>query len=239
MVSTTLAKFQYRMWDPSTTVLRLPKSGNRLAHKADSCYMGRIIAAGKKECHSFKMNGRARCCTPAYEFRSPSRFWFSSNIKPIKKVLETSPGYPAGGGSIFESLFPYVPWRWRGGRGTVAIDVMSEKRVQSPVSICSESNTAKLLDEKLEEILRFPPLLEAFQGFCQKALCSEVSGRNLTGEQADKAQKFNKRNSVFKDDHLQITKNLCKHSKLFPTICCETTAGVIPRTAERCSMMPE
>lgn len=55
------------------------------------------------------------------------------------------------------------------------MDMISEqKRVQSPTSICSERNDAKLLDTKLKDILRFPPLLEAFQEFCQKALCSEV-----------------------------------------------------------------
>ena len=57
-------------------------------------------------------------------------------------------------------LFPYVPC---GSRARVAIE---EATPHSTRSI--------QLDDTIGRILDFQPLLEAFEEFCRKALCSEV-----------------------------------------------------------------
>ncbi|CAB1108737.1 unnamed protein product [Ectocarpus sp. CCAP 1310/34] len=91
-----------------------------------------------------------------------------TNIQPVRKVLQRRADHPINAGGI-ASLFPYVPWTTRSG--AVAIDVMNESKVFTKPS--SSKFTSVKLDDKLEEILRFPPLLEAFGEFCRKALCSE------------------------------------------------------------------
>lgn len=68
-------------------------------------------------------------------------------------------------------LFPYIPWRKYGG--TVAIDSAERMVMVLSASPHSSKSTAKL-DDAMEEILLCPPLLEAFEEFCRKALCSEV-----------------------------------------------------------------
>ncbi|CAM9955633.1 unnamed protein product [Ectocarpus sp. 8 AP-2014] len=101
-----------------------------------------------------------------YTVRFHAILWIT-NIQPARERLERRGATPNTRG-IMAKLFPYVPWRKRGG--TVAID--SAQCMVSAASPHSSKSTVKL-DDAMEEILLCPLLLEAFEEFCRKALCSE------------------------------------------------------------------
>ncbi|CAN0335808.1 unnamed protein product, partial [Ectocarpus sp. 12 AP-2014] len=101
-----------------------------------------------------------------YTARFHGVLWIT-NIQPAREILERRGVTPNTRG-IMAKLFPYVPWRKHGG--TVAID--SGERMVLAASPHSSKPTVKV-DDAMEEILLCPLLLEAFEEFCRKALCSE------------------------------------------------------------------
>ncbi|CAM9446022.1 unnamed protein product [Ectocarpus fasciculatus] len=104
-----------------------------------------------------------------YTIRFHVVLWIT-NIQPARERLGRTAATPnTGGMHIMAKLFPYVPWSKY--NSTVAID-SPERMVLSSSRYHSSKATAKL-DEAMEEILLFPPLLEAFEEYCRRALCSE------------------------------------------------------------------
>ncbi|CAN0081572.1 unnamed protein product [Ectocarpus sp. 12 AP-2014] len=101
-----------------------------------------------------------------YTVRFHVILWIT-NIQPAREILERRGVTPNTRG-IVAKLFPYVPWRKHGG--TVAID--SAERMVLAASPHSSKSTVKV-DAAMEEILLCPLLLEEFEEFCRKALCSE------------------------------------------------------------------
>lgn len=91
-----------------------------------------------------------------------------SNIQPIRAVLRErggkTPDFHLQG---IYSLFPYLPW----GRSS---KVFVEAREILSKSAGSSTRTGKL-DVDLQRILDTPPLRNAFERYCEKALCIEVS----------------------------------------------------------------
>lgn len=71
-------------------------------------------------------------------------------------------------GKRISSYFPYVPW---GKRTKVAVEDEEGSTRTVRLADASTSNP----ESSLERILNFLPLFKAFEEFCQKALCSEVS----------------------------------------------------------------
>lgn len=86
----------------------------------------------------------------------------------MRKVLRKYSAVPLEG-CILANLFPFVPSLSKGD-STVAVDVI-EHRVLVPPDSIRRSFT---LDDTLEQMLLSPPLLEAFEQYCCRALCSEV-----------------------------------------------------------------
>lgn len=66
---------------------------------------------------------------------------------------------------MFTSLFPWLPWRKQLSSKVVATD----GRSLAEHSVVSSSRC-----DILDEILKVPPLFDAFEDYCRKALCSEV-----------------------------------------------------------------
>lgn len=87
---------------------------------------------------------------------------FDSNIQPIRAILRSE----NDSDNSKLGIFPWRPWR---ATKTAAVGEATPKSPKSPI-------TTMNTDGPIAEILRFPPLLDAFGGFCRKALCSEVGG---------------------------------------------------------------
>lgn len=85
---------------------------------------------------------------------------FSSNIRPVRDLLRSK----ADDEDARVPWFPYVP---------------SGRRRSTQVAIGADDDIAGGPSGRrlgpLEGILMCPPLLDAFDSFCQKALCGEVS----------------------------------------------------------------
>ncbi|CAM9279854.1 unnamed protein product, partial [Ectocarpus fasciculatus] len=92
-----------------------------------------------------------------------------TNIQPIRAILRRRQHHHHNGG-ILASFLPYIPWRENAS--TVAVDAVGRSPLSRGASSPSFNCSAKM-DDALEQILVFPPLLEAFQELCQKALCIE------------------------------------------------------------------
>lgn len=73
------------------------------------------------------------------------------------------------------TLFPYVPWERRNSK--VAVEVDDRKSITDSQHPAGHD---ALLEGGLERVLTFPPLLQAFEGFCLKALCIEVRRARLS-----------------------------------------------------------
>lgn len=101
-----------------------------------------------------------------------------SNVKPVIDYLRQgeSSGSPRGG-----LLALLVPWTWmwrrvndsgnRSGRVACTVDGSPRHRLKA---IGSSSAMGHLHETPLAAVMEFPPLRQAFGGYCQKALCSEV-----------------------------------------------------------------
>ncbi|CAM9567058.1 unnamed protein product, partial [Ectocarpus sp. 12 AP-2014] len=90
-----------------------------------------------------------------------------TNIQPAREILRKYSAIPEDG-RILANLFPFVPSLRKGG-STVAVD-MAEHRISVPPDSIERSLK---LDDTLEQILLSPALLEAFEQYCCRALCSE------------------------------------------------------------------
>lgn len=90
-----------------------------------------------------------------------------SNIKPVRDVLRHSSDREG-----CHTWFPYVPWK-RSASGKVAVGADGNKHA-SGIASASLSNSHRGGQGRLEPIINSPPLLKAFDSFCQKALCGEV-----------------------------------------------------------------
>ncbi|CAM9691743.1 unnamed protein product [Pylaiella littoralis] len=97
--------------------------------------------------------------------RYPSAVWFT-NIQPTKALLRQKPWYNRSEG-IIHSLFPTVPQKMVNKVAVLA----RESTLLSPRS--SKLLASLPVGTDMTLMLSFPPLLEALQEFCQKALCSE------------------------------------------------------------------
>ncbi|CAN0471908.1 unnamed protein product, partial [Ectocarpus sp. 12 AP-2014] len=95
-----------------------------------------------------------------------------TNIQPIRTSIlpRRRRNNYNNGGIIASSLLPYIPWRE--DASIVAVDAVG-RRVTSRDASLGDFNRSAKLDDALEQILHFTPLLEAFEEFCQKALCIE------------------------------------------------------------------
>ncbi|CAB1108678.1 unnamed protein product [Ectocarpus sp. CCAP 1310/34] len=94
-----------------------------------------------------------------------------SNIQSIRaSVLPRRRRNNYNNGGIIASLLPYIPWRE--DASIVAVDAVGRRFTSRGVSLGNINRSVKL-DDALEQILCFTPLLEAFEEFCQKALCIE------------------------------------------------------------------
>lgn len=92
-----------------------------------------------------------------------------SNIKPVADILRRRQSSDRRDHLV--PWFPYVPWRRDAGK--VAIGMDEPIRVVAYTSKMLSTNQRGGLG-RLETIMNTPPLLEAFDSFCQKALCGEV-----------------------------------------------------------------
>lgn len=90
-----------------------------------------------------------------------------SNIQPIRVILRRRAGHEKedGGGAI-ASLFPYLPWKTQRSRKVAVVEYVLRPRPQN--TTCTDAG------DVLDMILHVPPLLQAFEDYCRKALCSEV-----------------------------------------------------------------
>ncbi|CAM9482538.1 unnamed protein product [Ectocarpus sp. 12 AP-2014] len=94
-----------------------------------------------------------------------------TNIQPIRaSIPPRRRRNNHNNGGIIASLLPYIPWRE--DASIVAVDAVGRRALSRGASLRDFNCSAKL-DDALEQILFFTPLLEAFEVFCQKALCIE------------------------------------------------------------------
>lgn len=91
--------------------------------------------------------------------RSPLADSFARNIQPTRKILRRRGDYQRLG---IYALFPFVPHH-------LGIKIAIEEAMLSP-----RGGVNNRFDDTLGRILNFQPLLECFQEFCRKSLCSEV-----------------------------------------------------------------
>lgn len=101
----------------------------------------------------------SHCAAFTHDHRS---HLFDSNIQPIRAILRS--GNESDNAKL--GIFPWQPWR---ATKTAAVEEATSKVPNSP-------STTMNKDDSIARILQFPPLLDAFDGFCRKALCSEVGG---------------------------------------------------------------
>ncbi|CAN0095666.1 unnamed protein product [Ectocarpus fasciculatus] len=94
--------------------------------------------------------------------RFHTALWIT-NIKPVREVLRQSSDRK----DYHVPWFPYVPWR-RSASGKVAVEMNETIHVT-----CTSRPLSTNQLGRLETIMNTPPLLEAFDSFCQKALCGE------------------------------------------------------------------
>ncbi|CAN0342824.1 unnamed protein product [Ectocarpus sp. 6 AP-2014] len=94
--------------------------------------------------------------------RFHTALWIT-NIKPVREVLRQSSDRK----DYHVPWFPYVPWR-RSASGKVAVGMNETMHVT-----CTSRPLSTIQLGRLETIINTPPLLEAFDSFCQKALCGE------------------------------------------------------------------
>lgn len=103
---------------------------------------------------------------------------------PVRDVLRNKVVIAGGAGtekSLKVSSLPFVPWARSGSHGSSSSKVVvgmvldgggpDESIMDNLESTVRSSVTAG----PLQAIIYSPPLLEAFEEFCQRALCSEVS----------------------------------------------------------------
>ena len=91
------------------------------------------------------------------------------NIYPIRKILQRAGGDKNEPGRLlFVSFFPYLPWKTPASR---KVAVYSRALSSFGSRLEGEAGAGESL---LDFIMRVPPLLQAFEGYCRKALCSEV-----------------------------------------------------------------
>ena len=91
----------------------------------------------------------------------------NSNIQPMRTVLRRRKEEFDTEGVL--AFFPYLPMK-RLSSSKVAVDV-SESKSRAYLEHKSGRST---FGGGLERILNFPPLLNAFEDYCLKALCIEV-----------------------------------------------------------------
>lgn len=89
------------------------------------------------------------------------------NIHPIRKILQRAGGGKNESGRHFASFFPYLPWKTPNS-GKVGVYTGATPFGSQLVSEDAD------VESVLEFIMRIPPLLKAFEGYCCKALCIEV-----------------------------------------------------------------
>lgn len=96
-------------------------------------------------------------------------FLVCSNIQPIRAILRRRAGREDDTVSVSTPLFPYLPWKTRTNR-KVAIDAAG-----GTVAFRSQHTSCADAGSVLDLITHVPALLQAFEEYCRKALCSEVS----------------------------------------------------------------
>ncbi|CAM9446566.1 unnamed protein product [Pylaiella littoralis] len=92
--------------------------------------------------------------------------WFT-NIQPVRAALKRRAANKDGTGGFVTLLFPWRLWT-RLPSSKVAIDR------QNIITFHSESPRSGGANGVLDSIIHSPPLYEAFEGYCRKALCCEM-----------------------------------------------------------------
>lgn len=87
---------------------------------------------------------------------------FDSNIQPVRAILRS------GNNSDNAKLGIFLWQHWRATKTAV----VGEATSKVPNSLTTTTDR----DDPIASILQFPPLLDAFDEFCRKALCIEVGG---------------------------------------------------------------
>lgn len=139
-------------------------------------YVLRIQSCDFQEClvhvkrnDPIKVQWAVQCDIPLPDVSCAIWFLVCRNIQPIRIILLRRAGRSSEHGLV-SSLFPYLPWKTQPS-GRVAIDSGAITFRQLPsVSTLNSDGTV------MDMLIGVPPLLEAFKVFCQKALCSEVTG---------------------------------------------------------------
>lgn len=91
-------------------------------------------------------------------------------------------GGGTGTGKVYRKMppLPFVPWTRSSGharsRSKVAVGMLlgGGEYISSTLETLESSDHSTVMTARLQQIMDSPPLLEAFEEFCQRALCSEV-----------------------------------------------------------------
>lgn len=152
------------------TSLHVASGVHRYVLRIQSCDFQECLVHVKRN-DSIKVQWAVQCDILLPDVSCAIWFLVCRNIQPIRVMLLRRAGRTSEHGLV-SSLFPYLPWKTQPS-SQVAIDSGAITVRQLPsVSTLKREDAGTVMDM----IIGVPPLLEAFKVFCQKALCSEVTG---------------------------------------------------------------